>query len=103
MPPPKTNSAADIAANFASIGATSVALSLLVACSALDNKAALTPPMGWLSWQRYRCAIGCNNATSPDCFNEQLIRDTADAMVALGYKDAGYEVSPCSAQIDTSL
>ena len=85
-------------------------LAIAIACAAtaapvhaLLNGAALTPPMGWLSWQRYRCAIGCNNATSPDCFNEQLIRDTADAMVALGYKDAGYEVSPCSAQIGTSL
>lgn len=50
----------------------------------------LTPPLGWLSWQRYRCAIACNDATSPDCFNEKLIRDTADEMVAGGYLAAGY-------------
>jgi hypothetical protein len=68
-----------------------LALLLVAQAAALLNGAALTPPMGWLSWQRYRCAIGCNNATGADCFNEKLIRDTADAMVSLGYKDAGYE------------
>ena len=32
--------------------------------AALDNGVANTPPLGWCSWQRYRCAIGCNDATS---------------------------------------
>ena len=32
--------------------------------AALDNGVARTPPLGWCSWQRYRCAIGCNDATS---------------------------------------
>ena len=59
--------------------------------TALQNGAAITPPMGWLSWQRYRCAIACADATSKDCFNERLIKDTADAMVSMGYKEAGYE------------
>lgn len=26
--------------------------------NALDNGLALTPPMGWMSWQRYRCITG---------------------------------------------
>ncbi|RFP20395.1 glycoside hydrolase family 27 protein [Duganella sp. BJB488] len=39
-----------------------------------------TPQMGWNSWNTFACNI-----------NEQLIRDTADAMVKLGLKDAGYE------------
>jgi hypothetical protein len=52
---------------------------------------ALTPPLGWLSWQRYRCSIWCNDSTSANCFNEKLIKDTADEMVKGGYKDAGYE------------
>ena len=38
------------------------------------------PPMGWNSW----------NTFGPD-INEQLIMETADAMVDLGYRDAGYE------------
>ena len=42
------------------------------------------------SWERYRCHIICNDSISTECFNERLIKDTADAMVELGYKDAGY-------------
>jgi alpha-galactosidase len=41
---------------------------------------AKTPPMGWNSWNRFECEI-----------NEQIVRDAADAMVASGMKDAGYE------------
>jgi alpha-galactosidase len=41
---------------------------------------ALTPPMGWNSWNQFNCKI-----------SEQLIKETADAFVAQGLKDAGYE------------
>ena len=44
------------------------------------NNAALTPPMGWSSWNTFR-----NN------INEQLILDTADAMKKSGLLDAGYQ------------
>jgi alpha-galactosidase len=44
------------------------------------NGLALTPPMGWNSWNRFRCNV-----------SEQLIRETADAMVSSGMKEAGYE------------
>ncbi|KAI8419910.1 hypothetical protein MSG28_008530 [Choristoneura fumiferana] len=55
----------------------------------LDNGLALTPPMGWLTWQRYRCKVDCN--TYPDdCISEQLIRRTADIMAEEGYLEAGY-------------
>lgn len=57
--------------------------------SALDNGAADTPPLGWCSWQRYRCAISCNDSTSLNCFNERLIKDTADAMAESPLKAAG--------------
>ena len=40
---------------------------------------ALTPPMGWNSWNHYGCNI-----------DETLIRRTADALVASGLRDAGY-------------
>lgn len=40
---------------------------------------ALTPPMGWNSWNKFGCDI-----------NEDLIKQTADAMIASGMKDAGY-------------
>ena len=41
---------------------------------------AQTPPMGWNTWNKFGCNI-----------NEQLIRETADAMISTGMKDAGYE------------
>ncbi|MBX3008149.1 MAG: glycoside hydrolase family 27 protein [Melioribacteraceae bacterium] len=40
---------------------------------------ALTPPMGWNSWNKFACDI-----------DENLVKQTADAMVATGMKDAGY-------------
>jgi len=49
-----------------------------------------TPPLGWLSWQRYRCAIACDSADAPDCFNEGLIKRIATEMVDGGYLAAGY-------------
>lgn len=27
----------------------------------LDNGLALTPPMGWMHWQRFRCLVDCVN------------------------------------------
>jgi len=39
-----------------------------------------TPPMGWNSWNRFGCNV-----------SEQLIRGAADALVASGMKDAGYQ------------
>lgn len=41
---------------------------------------AMTPPMGWNSWNKFACDV-----------DENLIKETADAMVASGMKDAGYE------------
>ncbi|MGV3540731.1 MAG: glycoside hydrolase family 27 protein [Rufibacter sp.] len=40
---------------------------------------ALTPPMGWNSWNKFACNV-----------DEKLIRETADAMVSSGMRDAGY-------------
>jgi alpha-galactosidase len=40
---------------------------------------ALTPPMGWNSWNTFACNV-----------DEALIREMADAMVSSGMKDAGY-------------
>ncbi|WP_207531833.1 glycoside hydrolase family 27 protein [Desertivirga arenae] len=40
---------------------------------------ALTPPMGWNSWNKFACNV-----------DEKMIREIADAMVSSGMKDAGY-------------
>lgn len=42
---------------------------------------ALTPPMGWNSWNYFQC----------DGINETVIMNMADAMVSSGMKEAGYE------------
>ncbi|KAK6172930.1 hypothetical protein SNE40_016490 [Patella caerulea] len=66
-----------------------------VACSlafvdCLENGLARTPPMGWLSWERFRCNIDCVN--DPDnCISENLYKAMADELVKGGYKDVGYE------------
>jgi alpha-galactosidase len=44
------------------------------------SRLALTPPMGWNSWNKFGCDV-----------SEQLIRETADAMVRSGMRDAGYQ------------
>lgn len=56
----------------------------------LDNGLALTPPMGWLSWERYRCQTDCVNYPD-DCISEKLYMRMADLLVSEGYKDLGYE------------
>jgi alpha-galactosidase len=43
---------------------------------------ALTPPMGWNSWNKFGCNV-----------NEKLLMETADAIVATGMRDAGYKGS----------
>ena len=44
------------------------------------NGLALTPPMGWNSWNKFGCEVG-----------EKVIRAAADAMVSSGMRDAGYQ------------
>ncbi|MCW3805381.1 glycoside hydrolase family 27 protein [Plebeiibacterium marinum] len=41
---------------------------------------ALTPPMGWNSWNKFGCNV-----------SETMIKDMVDAMVESGMRDAGYE------------
>ncbi|CAI7993971.1 Alpha-N-acetylgalactosaminidase [Geodia barretti] len=69
-----------------------LALASLLAGGAvsLDNGLALTPPMGWMSWERYRCNVDCT--TDPyNCISEELYMEMADRLVDQGYKDLGYE------------
>src|SRR6266404_3596477 len=63
-----------------------VALFLLVTIAAAQQSPvntddlAKTPPMGWNSWNKFQCNV-----------DENLIRQTADAIVSSGMKDAGYQ------------
>ena len=55
------------------------ALGLTVAHGQKFEGLALTPPMGWNTWNTFAQNI-----------NETLIKETADALVASGMRDAGY-------------
>jgi alpha-galactosidase len=60
--------------------AVCVAMVCATLVKASDNGLALTPPMGWNSWNKFGCNV-----------SEDLIKGMADAMVSSGMKDAGYE------------
>lgn len=96
-----------------------LASALLTSVMALDDGLARTPPMGWMSWERFLCngeyfmellrriqgtrrvsssppsppplpTVDCD--TYPDsCISENLYKRTADLMASEGYLDAGYD------------
>ena len=56
----------------------------------LDNGLALTPPMGWMTWERFRCTVDCQ--TQPEnCINEQLIKEHADILSQPEWSSLGYK------------
>ncbi|GJJ08131.1 Protein argonaute mel1 [Clathrus columnatus] len=57
-----------------------VLLSLIPLSSGAKNGLAITPPMGWNTWNRFGCSV-----------NEDLILDSAQAIVRNGLKALGYE------------
>ena len=52
----------------------------MAAQSPSGRSLAPTPPMGWNSWNKFACNV-----------SEELIRETADAMVSSGMQAAGYQ------------
>src|SRR5579864_1922787 len=67
------------------VAAFCVSVSLLISSAAAQEKPspsanlALTPPMGWNSWNKFACNV-----------SEDMIKGMADAVVKSGMKDAGY-------------
>lgn len=65
-------------------GWVSLCTALMLFCTSTQAQKfeglANTPQMGWNSWNKFGCNI-----------DERLIRETADAMVRLGMRDAGYQ------------
>jgi alpha-galactosidase len=47
--------------------------------AAAEEGLALTPPMGWNSWNKFHCDV-----------SETLVREVADALASTGMRDAGY-------------
>ncbi len=48
--------------------------------NSVSKALALTPPMGWNTWNKFACNV-----------SDDLVRGMADAMVKSGMKDAGYQ------------
>ena len=46
--------------------------------------------MGWSAWEVFRCT-SCEQDPH-NCLSDKLIRETTDAMVEGGYRDAGYTI-----------
>ncbi|ONK56611.1 uncharacterized protein A4U43_C10F10710 [Asparagus officinalis] len=60
----------------------------------LSNGLAITPPMGWNSWNHFDCSI-----------NEKIIKETADALVSTGLAEFGYRyvnIDDCWAEYNRS-
>ena len=80
-------------------------LALLYAhtAGALDNGLARTPPMGWMTWERFRCTadggdVAGGGASQPscaedpeNCISERLVRQHAEIMARPEWRGAGYE------------
>ncbi|XP_044310734.1 alpha-N-acetylgalactosaminidase isoform X1 [Varanus komodoensis] len=67
----------------------SVLLALASSSLALENGLMRTPPMGWLSWERFRCNVDCK--TDPhNCISEKLFKDMADRLATDGWRELGY-------------
>jgi alpha-galactosidase len=57
-----------------------IALNSFLVYAQKEPTLAKTPPMGWNSWNKFGCNV-----------SEKLIKEMADAFVANGFQDAGYE------------
>ncbi|XP_007939977.1 alpha-N-acetylgalactosaminidase [Orycteropus afer afer] len=68
---------------------TVLLLALVTQGLALDNGLLLTPPMGWLAWERFRCNIDCEEDPK-NCISEWLFMEMADRLAQDGWRDRGY-------------
>lgn len=77
-------------------------LACALCASALDNGLMLTPPMGWLAWERFRCDIDCVNDPK-NCISEKLFMDMADRLFEDGWRELGYvyvNIDDCWSSMD---
>uniref|UniRef100_G1KCE2 Alpha-galactosidase n=1 Tax=Anolis carolinensis TaxID=28377 RepID=G1KCE2_ANOCA len=64
-------------------------LALVPLALALENGLMRTPPMGWLSWERFRCNTDCKSDPH-SCISEKLFMDMADRLATDGWRELGY-------------
>jgi alpha-galactosidase len=61
-------------------------ISFIAPALALNDGQCRTPPMGWSSWNWFRCSN-----TQHGQLNSTMVLQMADAMISSGMKDAGYQ------------
>lgn len=74
-------------------GLVVLAASLLLSSASARNNLALTPPMGFMTWQLFRCGgpgsngpeDDCTNPNTTYCISDALVRGQALAMSARGF------------------
>ena len=66
-----------------------LACALLLAMADARNNLSRTPPMGWMSWEIFRCNVDCEKDPA-NCISERLYKEQADAIVAQGFLSVGY-------------
>lgn len=72
----------------------SLSLSLSLSLSSMPvsesrNALSKTPPMGWMSWELFRCKVDCD--VEPDlCISQRLYQEQAKALKDGGFIAAGY-------------
>lgn len=59
------------------------------------NDLARTPPMGWMSWEIFRCNLAtstdnCTDSKTTNCISEALYKGQADAIIEQGFAKVGY-------------
>ena len=67
----------------------------LAASATARNSLARQPPMGWMSWEIFRCNLAsptdnCTDPSTTNCISQALYEGQADAMVTGGFAAAGY-------------
>ena len=76
-----------VAGTLIAAGAAAAASSLTSPEVVPDGGLSKTPPMGWMSWEIFRCNVDCQKEQG-NCVNEELYEQTTDALVSGGFKDA---------------
>ena len=64
-------------------------LNLLIPLTTARNSLARTPPMGWMSWELFRCDVDCS-VDPTSCISEEMYKAQTDALATNGYVQAGY-------------
>ena len=70
---------------------STILLMVLYFCCVLGGKLSPLPPMGWMSWERFRCETDCSQSPNA-CIDENLYRNMTLRLKHDGFVAAGYNI-----------